>query len=268
MINFKEDKKSLGNRINIHSKFGQKDMVKWVSNFVKPKNKKNELKILDLACGDGAQTLKLTNFLTKKKIKNKIIATDSNKILLKTAKKKNKQNNIFYTQQNFDKKLKFKEDTFNYVICMFGIYYAKNIINTLNECKKVLKNGGKIILVGPLKDNKIDFNKIIEKAASKKIPKLIGSSRFDSIIYRAMKKKFNKPILKKFNNILKLKDKKIFLDYTVSSITNKRGVYKKFLSNKKIKDITIKLDIILSNKIKQRGHLTITKKVGALIGEK
>ena len=33
-INFKEDKQSLNNRINIHSKFGQKDMVKWVSSFL------------------------------------------------------------------------------------------------------------------------------------------------------------------------------------------------------------------------------------------
>ena len=38
-INFKEDKQSLNNRINIHSKFGQKDMVKWVSDFFKKKKK-------------------------------------------------------------------------------------------------------------------------------------------------------------------------------------------------------------------------------------
>ena len=76
MINFKEDKKSLDNRINIHSKFGQKDMVKWVSDFIKPKNKKKNIKILDLACGDGAQTLKLNNYIKKNKLKCKIIGTD------------------------------------------------------------------------------------------------------------------------------------------------------------------------------------------------
>jgi ubiquinone/menaquinone biosynthesis C-methylase UbiE len=268
MINFKEDKKSLDNRINIHSKFGQKDMVKWVSDFIKPKNKKKNIKILDLACGDGAQTLKLNNYIKKNKLKCKIIGTDSNKILLKTAKSKNRNKNISYKFQNFDKKNFFKEETFDYVICMFGIYYAKNILNTLKECKRVLTKGGKIIFVGPLRDNKMDFNKIIERAASKKIPKLIGSSRFDSSIYKTIKKKFKKTTLNKFNNVLKIKNKKIFLDYTISSITNKRGVYKKFLINRKIHVITNKLEDILSNEIKIKGHLTITKKVGALIGEK
>ena len=37
MIKFKEDKTSLRNRINIHSQYGQKDMVEWVSKLVKQK---------------------------------------------------------------------------------------------------------------------------------------------------------------------------------------------------------------------------------------
>ena len=88
MIKFKEDKASLQNRINIHSQYGQKDMVKWVSKLVK---RKKNLEILDLACGDGVQTVKFSNFLKKKKIKHKIIASDSNKDLLITAKKNNKK---------------------------------------------------------------------------------------------------------------------------------------------------------------------------------
>ena len=265
-INFKEDKQSLNNRINIHSKFGQKDMVKWISGFLVKKRK--NIKILDLACGDGKQTLKLHKYLNIKKIKNIITATDSNQILLNQAKKKNKSKNISYSVQNFDKKFKFKEESFDYIICLFGIYYSKTILNTLKECNRVLKINGKIVLVGPLKNNKIDFNRIIEKAASKKLPKLIGSSRFDSQIYTLAKKIFNKVILKKFDNILRIKDKNIFMDYTISSITNKRGVYKKFLINRNIKNIQNKLNKILSYKIKNRGSLTITKKVGAIIGEK
>ena len=37
MIKFKEDTASLRNRINIHSQYGQRDMVKWVSKLVKKK---------------------------------------------------------------------------------------------------------------------------------------------------------------------------------------------------------------------------------------
>ena len=58
------------------------------------------------------------------------------------------------------------------------------------------------------------------------------------------------------------------MDYTISSITNKRGVYKRFLLNRNIKNIQNKLNKILSYKIRNKGSLTITKKVGAIIGEK
>ena len=70
MIKFKEDKASLQNRINIHSQYGQKDMVKWVSKLVK---RKKNLEILDLACGDGVQTVKFSNFLKKKKLNIKLL---------------------------------------------------------------------------------------------------------------------------------------------------------------------------------------------------
>ena len=58
MIKFKEDKTSLRNRINIHSQYGQKDMVEWVSKLVKQKKSWN----FRFACGDGVQTIKFSKF--------------------------------------------------------------------------------------------------------------------------------------------------------------------------------------------------------------
>ena len=185
MINFKEDKNSLDNRINIHKQYGQKDMTKWIINYIA---RKKNLKILDLACGDGSQTLKILGHLKRKKIKVKILATDSNKKLINVAKKKNKNPDIEYKIINFDKILNIKDNHFDVGLCLFGIYYAKNINKTLKEIKKKIIKDGKIILVGPLRDNKIDFNQILEKAANKKLPKLVGSSRFDSVIYNSTKK--------------------------------------------------------------------------------
>lgn len=226
MIKFKEDTTSLRNRINIHSQYGQKDMVKWVSNLIR--YKKN-LKILDLACGDGVQTIKFSNFLKKKNIKHLIIATDSNKDLLSVAKKNNKSKNIIYRKLNFDQKFKLGNENFDLVICLFGIYYSKNIKKTLKEINLILSEKGQLIFVGPLRDNKLDFNKILENATKRKIPPLIGSSRFDSKIFKSVKNEFKKTKLKKFKNVLKISNTEIYLNYMISSVTSKRGVYKSFL---------------------------------------
>ncbi len=265
MIKFKEDKNSLLNRINIHKQYGQKDITKWISSFVP---RKKNLKILDLACGDGSQTLKILNHLKLKKIKTKILATDSNKKLIDTAKKKNKNKNIEYKIVNFDKSMDIADNYYDVVLCLFGIYYAKNIDKTLKEIKKKINKNGKIILVGPLRDNKIDFNNILENAANKKLPKLIGSSRFDSVIYKSTKKKLINTKIKKFSNVLKIKDKNVFINYTLSSITNKRGVYKKFLKNRNINQIRNNIIIITNKILMQKKYLTISKKVGAIIARK
>lgn len=265
MIKFKEDKTSLRNRINIHSQYGQKDMVEWVSKLVK---RKKNIKILDLACGDGIQTIKFSKFLKKKNIKHQIIATDSNNSLLSIAKKNNMSNNIVYQKLDFDKKFSFGNRKFDLVICLFGIYYSKNIKKTLYEIKKILSEKSQLIFVGPLRDNKLDFNRILENATKRKIPPLIGSSRFDSQILRDVKKEFRKTKLKKFTNILKISKTNIYLNYMISSVTSKRGVYKSFLKNTPINQIEKKFNDYLKYFFKNKKKMTITKRVGAIIAEK
>ncbi len=265
MIKFKEDKTSLRNRINIHSQYGQKDMVEWVSKLVK---QKKNINILDLACGDGVQTIKFSKYLKKKNIKHKIIATDSNMTLLSIAKKNNKNKDVIYKKLNFDKIFKFKNQKFDLVVCLFGIYYSKNIKKTLFEIKKILSEKAQLIFVGPLRDNKLDFNTILKNATKREIPPLIGSSRFDSQILREVKKKFKKTKLRKFTNILKISDKNIYLDYMISSVTSKRGVYKSFLKNTPMSQIEKKFSEYLNNHFINKKKMTITKKVGAIIAEK
>jgi ubiquinone/menaquinone biosynthesis C-methylase UbiE len=265
MIKFKEDKDSLKNRINIHSQYGNKDMVEWISGLIKNKKKIN---ILDLACGDGTQTFALKKFLKKKGMKSNILATDSNNELLKVAKKKNKDKSINFRKLNFNNKFNLGSKKFDAVICLFGIYYSKKISFTIKEIKKVLKENGQLILVGPLRDNKLDFNKILEKATNKKIPPLIGSSRFDSLINNIVQKEFKYTKIRKFINILRISDKSIYTKYMLSSVTNKRGVYKTFLKSDSFKNIEKKFNNYLDEYYKKNKILRITKKVGAIIAKK
>ena len=183
-------------------------------------------------------------------------------------KKNNKNKDVIYKKLNFDKIFKFKNQKFDLVVCLFGIYYSKNIKKTLFEIKKILSEKAQLIFVGPLRDNKLDFNTILKNATKREIPPLIGSSRFDSQILREVKKKFKKTKLRKFTNILKISDKNIYLDYMISSVTSKRGVYKSFLKNTPMSQIEKKFSEYLNNLFINKKKMTITKKVGAIIAEK
>ena len=77
--------------------------------------------------------------------------------------------NIEFKVGNFDRRLPFKNNSFDLVISSFAIYYASNINKTLMEIKRVLKNGGQLFFIGPMPNNKFEFNEIVEKAAKKKI---------------------------------------------------------------------------------------------------
>ena len=59
-IDFKEDEKSLENRIKIHDLYGSANIDDWM--LEKIDVKKDEV-ILDLGCGDGKQSFALSKYL-------------------------------------------------------------------------------------------------------------------------------------------------------------------------------------------------------------
>ena len=67
---------------------------------------------------------------------------------------------------------------------------------------------------------------------------------------------------------MKISKKEIYLNYMISSVTNKRGVYKSFLKNTSINHVKKEFDDYLHEIFKNKKYMTITKKVGAIIAEK
>jgi len=262
-INFKEQVNSLETRIKIHDKYGSKNIDQWMIKKVHLKEKKI---ILDLGCGDGKQILAINSYY-KNKIKKKnykIVGLDEHKNLVNNANLKIKNKRIKFKVGDFDKKLPFKDNTFDLIISCFAIYYAKNIKKTLMEIRRILKKGGKLFLMGPMPNNKFEFNKIVEKASSKKIPKLIGSSRFSSEIFKETCKQFKNVKLDVFKNELTFKSYKPFYDYTKSALEKKRNVYANFFKNKNPKKILKKIQQIMQNQIYKHGKLKMTKLVGGI----
>jgi len=266
-IKFKENVSSLENRIKIHDQYGSRNIDDWM--LKKIKLKKNQA-VLDLGCGDGKQTFAINSFFSSK-IKTKsynIIGLDSHHELIKSANLRPKNENIKFVIGSFDKRLPFKDNSFDLIISSFAIYYAKNIEKTLIEIKRILKKGGKVFLMGPMPNNKFEFNEVVEKAANKKIPKLIGSSRFSKEIFKKSQKIFKKSKIDIFKNELVFNNYQPFFDYTKSALEKKRNVYAKFFKNKDAKKIFDKIKLILKDKISQKKKLKMTKFVGGITAYK
>jgi ubiquinone/menaquinone biosynthesis C-methylase UbiE len=261
-IDFKESEKSLNSRIKIHDLYGSANLDDWVLEQLKVKP---DEKILDLGCGNGKQCFAIRDYFNKK-FRNKnieIIGIDEHKDLIKLAQKKN-GSNIVFKSGSFDNKLLFDKQSFDLVISCFAIYYADNVKKTLLEIKRILKSNGRIFFIGPMSNNKFEFNEIIEKAANDKIPKLIGSSRFSTEIYGEVKKIFYNAKIKEFRNHLSFDTIDPFMEYTIASLEKNRKVYDEFLKNKDLKKLLEKVKKILEKKILSQGKLEITKVVGGI----
>lgn len=99
---------------------------------------------LDVGCGNGYTV----------RIMAKHIAPDGNAYgidisekMLNSAKTLSKEfNNVHFKAGNFSN-LSFDDDFFDIITSVESIYYAENMLNALNEVKRVLKPGGKFYCI-------------------------------------------------------------------------------------------------------------------------
>jgi len=266
-IDFKEDEKSLENRIKIHDLYGSANIDDWM--LEKIDVKKDEV-ILDLGCGDGKQSFALSKYLDANYEKGdyKIVGMDEHVDLINNAKNKNSNKKLQFEIGSFDKNFPFPDNSFNLIVSCFAIYYAENIDQTLSEIKRVLKKNGRIFFTGPMPNNKFEFNEIIEEAADAKVPKLIGSSRFSTEIFRSVNEILDSAKMNEFKNELKFNEIKPYMEYARSALEKNRKVYEKFLEGKDLDLILERVKLILQGKIKKDGKLNMTKIVGGIMAYK
>ena len=266
-IDFKEDEKSLENRIKIHDLYGSANIDDWM--LEKIDLKQNEV-ILDLGCGDGKQSFALSKYLEAnfEKSNYEIVGLDEHADLINNAINKTSSEKLKFEIGSFDNTFPFPDNSFDLVISCFAIYYAEDIDQTLQEIKRVLKKNGRIFFTGPMPNNKFEFNEIVEKAANNKLPKLIGSSRFSTEIFSSVNKILDSANISQFKNELKFDDINPYMEYARSALEKNRKVYEKFLEGKNLDLILEKVKLILQDKIKKNGKLNMTKLVGGILAYK
>ena len=96
--------------------------------------------VLELACGTG----RVTAHLAKSIKHDSITATDLNPDMIEVAKKIIDDKNIKW-QPADALELPFADNSFDAVVCQFGIMFFPDKLKGLQEAYRVLKNNGKII---------------------------------------------------------------------------------------------------------------------------
>lgn len=264
-INYYETTNDLATRIDIHTKYGGKNIDEWMLNLLQLQPGS---KILDVGCGAGKQCFSYHDHLMGK---TTITGGDVNAELLSKAREENekRKTGIDFIDLDFNKIFPLEGDAFNLVSCCFAIYYALDVPFTISEMHRVLTNGGRLFTTGPMPENKQTFYEIIKEATGKPIPPMPGSSRYQSQFLPIIQSKFSKVDVYIFENPLTFDKAEPFLAYTRASLAENRKLWSSlFKSKKEFEEIMEKISRVASSKIKKEGKLVMTKVVGGFLAVK
>jgi ubiquinone/menaquinone biosynthesis C-methylase UbiE len=264
-INYQETSKDLMMRIDIHKKYGGRDIDQWMIDLLKPAQGS---KILDIGCGAGKQCFL---YLDYTKGKADITGGDVSQELLAKANAENEKRGrpVKFQELNFNKTFPFESNLFDLESSCFAIYYATDIPFTISEMHRVLKPGGQLFTTGPLPANKKLFYDIIKEASGKSIPPMPGSSRYESMIFETAKKTFAKAEMHVFENPLTFDGVQPFIDYTKASLSEDRKLWTSlFNGQKEFDELMKRIESVAGEYLKRDGKLVMTKVVGGILATK
>lgn len=108
--------------------------------------------VLELACGTGRVTKHLSEFLPEKA---SLTATDINPGMIAVAKSRIASPNIKWETADISS-LPYQDNTFDLIVCQFGIMFVPEKVKALQEIYRVLQPGGRLIFNtwGPISNNR------------------------------------------------------------------------------------------------------------------
>jgi ubiquinone/menaquinone biosynthesis C-methylase UbiE len=264
-IDYQETTNDLLARIDIHKKYGSRDIDEWTLHVINPKKGS---KILDIGCGAGKQC-----FLFYKALSGEadITGGDVNQDLLEQAHQENAKigNRIKFIDLDFNHRFPVDDDQYDLLTSCFAIYYSQDIPFTIAEMHRVIKPGGRLFTTGPMPENKRLFYDIIFEATHNPIPPMPGSSRYSSLIHKAIQALFSTVEIHIFENPLIFESVDPFLAYTRASLSEDRKLWKSlFEDSGGFEHVMQQIKIVVTRRIDQEGKLVMTKVVGGFIATK
>lgn len=264
-IDFQETTDDLAKRIDIHSRFGSRDIDEWMLEILKLQP---GIKILDVGCGSGKQCFSYYHHLNGQV---EITGTDVSESLLAEARNKNQaiNNAVDFRFLNFNQAFDLPENNYDLISACFAIYYAQDIPFTLKEMHRLLVPGGRLFMTGPMPTNKKVFYDIIKEATGKEIPPMPGSSRYASQIYGTMQELFAKTEQHIFENPLTFDTVEPFMVYTRASMSEDRKLWNSlFQTHEEFEAVMTAIEKVAQKFIEHDGRIVMTKVVGGFIATK
>jgi ubiquinone/menaquinone biosynthesis C-methylase UbiE len=264
-IDYQETTNDLLARIDIHKKYGSRDIDEWMLHQLNPQK---DSKILDIGCGAGKQC-----FLFYKALEGEadITGGDVNPELLEKARQENAKigNRIKFIELDFNQRFRLEDNQFDLLTSCFAIYYSEDIPYTISEMHRVIKPGGRLFTTGPMPENKRLFYDIIFEATHKPIPPMPGSSRYSSLIYKSIQALFSKVELHIFENPLIFEAVDPFLAYTRASLSEDRRLWKSLFEDVGgFEHVMQDIKNVSERRLAQDGQLEMTKVVGGFLATK
>ncbi len=264
-INYQETSKDLLARIDIHTKYGARDIDQWTTQVLQPQP---GMRILDVGCGAGKQCFLYSDF-TKRQAE--IIGGDFSEELLEIARARNSEraDRIDFRFLDFNRPFEFPEKYFDLVSSAFAIYYASDLDFTFAQAHRVIKPGGRLFVTGPLPENKSMFYDIIKEASGKPIPPMPGSSRFKTEIFQTIDRLFSKTELLNFENPITFPTVAPFMDYVRASLSEDRKLWTSlFNGSAEYEALLASIESIAQRWFERDGNLVMTKVVGGILAVK
>ena len=264
-IDYQETTNDLLARIDIHKKYGSRDIDQWMLHLLNPQKGST---ILDVGCGSGKQC-----FLFYKALEGDadITGGDVNSELLEKARQENAKigNRIKLIDLDFNQRFQLSDNLYDLVTSCFAIYYSEDIPFTISEMHRVIKPGGRLFTTGPMPENKRLFYDIIHEATQQPIPPMPGSSRYSSLIYNAIQALFSTVEIHIFENPLVFESIEPFLTYTRASLSEDRRLWKTLFEDAGgFEHVMLQIEKVTSQRISQEGKLVMTKVVGGFTATK
>lgn len=188
----------LSTRLNLNKKISSRDLHTW--QFTHMKFAKGE-NILDLGCGTGKQSLKISSIIGNK---SKVCAIDISKESIDKLRKESKIKNVVSIVDSIDNTHKILPKlnlNFDKIISTYAIYYSSNPINVLKNVSEFLRTNGKFYITVPTTPH--GMVQFVSKYT--KIPKNVLESINigNKVLIPYFKKNCKKVKTYKFNNIIK-----------------------------------------------------------------
>lgn len=261
-IDYQETTEDLQTRIDIHSKYGGRDIDAWMLDLLAPQKGS---RILDVGCGAGKQCQAFYRYLDGDV---EITGGDVSPELLDQARKLSAElgGRLTIIDLDFNTRFPLDDATFDLVSCCFAIYYAEDIPFTISEMHRVLRPGGRLFTTGPMPENKRLFYDVIREATGKPIPPMPGSSRYASEILEAIRARFSAVDLQIFENPLTFDSVKPFLSYTRASLSEDRRLWANLFQGKdEFERIMARISAVAGERLARDGKLVMTKVVGGIV---